>query len=132
MWKSNDTEDGVTTKAQCTSRLAAVGDALYAIGGKWKLRIIIALMEGGQRFNELQRMVEGISAKVLSNELKELELNGFVKRHVDTNTPVVVTYELTEYSATLQDVLQALSEWGAMHRKRVKRSMTKQEAVATE
>ena len=107
------------TAQQCTASLSAVGDALYAIGGKWKLRIIIALSEGNKRFNELQRRVEGISAKVLSNELKELELNGFIKRTVDTGMPVVVEYELTEYSHTLQDVMRALSEWGAMHREKI-------------
>lgn len=102
--------------AACNARLAAVGDALYVIGGKWNLRIIIALSEGCKRFNELQRTVTGISARVLSNELKQLEMNGFLKRHVFVQTPVVVEYELTEYSDTLQPVLQSLYEWGTMHR----------------
>jgi len=104
---------------KCTGKLGAVGDALYAIGGKWKLRIIIALSEGNMRFNELQRVVAGISAKVLSQELKDLEMNGFVKRNIDTGIPVVVLYELTEYSHTLDEVLQALSKWGAQHRERI-------------
>ena len=110
---------------QCTARLGAVADALYAIGGKWKIRIIIALSEGNKRFNELQRRVEGISAKVLSNELKELEMNGFIKRTIYTGTPVVVEYELTEYSDTLQDVMKSLAEWGAMHRETIRKSMRK-------
>ncbi len=110
---------GKITQQECTAKLAAVGDALYAIGGKWKLRIIMALKEGYKRFNELQRTVDGISAKVLSNELKELEMNGFITRTVYANTPVIVEYELTEYSQTLGKVLQALGEWGAQHRKHV-------------
>lgn len=114
---------------ECTSRLNAVGDALYAIGGKWKLRIIVALMHAPKRFNEVQRQVEGISAKVLSSELKDLELNGFIKRNVIPGTPVAVEYEVTEYSTTLYGVLDALSEWGKMHRDRVKASF-KKEAVA--
>ncbi len=105
--------------ATCNARLASIGDALYVIGGKWKLRIIVALREDCRRFNELQRTVAGISARVLSNELKELEMNGFVKRTVHVQTPVVVEYELTEYSQTLDQVLNALSEWGAMHRAHV-------------
>jgi len=110
------------TEKQCARKLAAVGDALYAIGGKWKLRIIIALREeGNKRFNELQRTIPGISAKVLSAELKELELNGFVKRNVYPKTPVVVEYELTPYSDTLQDVLESLSRWGAMHRDKIRK-----------
>src|SRR6476660_6640307 len=99
---------------QCKATLNAIADALYVIGGKWKLRIIVALSEGNLRFNELQRMVDGISAKVLSTELKELELNGFVRRNVFTGTPVVVEYELADYAGTLDSVLTALSEWGAM------------------
>ena len=114
---------------QCKARLNSIADALYAIGGKWKLRIIIALKEGNRRFNELQRVIDGISAKVLSTELKDLELNGFVTRNVFTGTPVVVEYELTEYSETLADVLQSLSDWGAMHRETVKNGMKNRKAV---
>jgi DNA-binding HxlR family transcriptional regulator len=77
----------------------------------------------------MQRLIDGISAKVLSTELKDLELNGFVRRNVFTGTPVVVEYELTEYAETLGGVLQALSEWGAKHKEMVKKSMHKEEAV---
>ena len=105
---------------ECTSRLDAVGDALYAIGGKWKLRIIIALTEGNKRFNDLQRAVTGISARVLSNELKDLELNGFITRNVYDDRPVVVEYELTEYSRTLEEVVHSLSEWGLKHRNKIR------------
>jgi len=107
--------------AACKARLQTIADALYVIGGKWKLRIIVALMDGNKRFNELQRVVEGISAKVLSAELKELELNGFVKRTVFASTPVTVEYELAAYADSLQNVLQSLSEWGAMHREKVRK-----------
>jgi DNA-binding HxlR family transcriptional regulator len=115
---------------QCQSALSAVGDALYVIGGKWKLRVIIALSEGCKRFNELQRSIPGISATVLSNELKELEMNGFVVRNVQaTSTPVVVEYELTEYSATLEDVVKSLHAWGHMHRERIKGQMKEERAT---
>ena len=113
----------VTSEAQCKATLNSVADALYVIGGKWKLRIIVALTEGNSRFNEMQRLIEGISAKVLSTELKDLELHGFVRRNVFTGTPVVVEYELTEYAETLGGVLQSLSEWGAKHKEMVKKSM---------
>ena len=117
------------SEGQCKATLNAVADALYVIGGKWKLRIIVALKDGNKRFNEMQRLIEGISAKVLSSELKDLELNGFIRRNVFTGTPVVVEYELTEYADTLGDVLQALSEWGARHREKVRNSMKKKESV---
>ena len=105
---------------ECTGKLTAVGDALYVIGGKWKLRIIIALSDGHRRFNEIQRAIEGISAKMLSNELKDLEINGFVKRTVHTSTPVVVEYEPTDYTHTLSAVLSSLADWGIMHRNKLR------------
>jgi DNA-binding HxlR family transcriptional regulator len=110
---------------QCKATLNAIADALYVIGGKWKLRIIVALKDGNKRFNELHRVIDGISAKVLSTELKDLELNGFVNRNVFTGTPVMVEYELSEYSETLNEVLHSLSDWGAMHRENVRKSMKK-------
>jgi DNA-binding HxlR family transcriptional regulator len=111
---------------ECKKELASVGDALYVIGGKWKLPIIIALQEGNKRFNELQRTVDGISARVLSNELKELEMNGFVKRKVYVKTPVVVEYEITDYSHSLKEVLDSLKEWGSKHRDKIRKEMKKQ------
>src|ERR1700688_789567 len=116
---------GPDSQSQCKTRLNAIADALYAIGGKWKLRIIVGLLHGTKRFNELQRLIDGISAKVLSSELKELEMNGFVKRKVVMGTPVIVEYELTKYADSLSGVLDKLSEWGAMHRDNVRKSMKK-------
>ncbi|MHA4846960.1 winged helix-turn-helix transcriptional regulator [Flavitalea antarctica] len=109
----------IVTPEQCTRHLSAVGDAMYVIGGKWKLRIIIALKDGNKRFNDLQRAVTGISARVLSTELKDLELNGFVSRHVYPYTPVTVEYLVTDYAETLEPVLVALGEWGFRHREKV-------------
>ncbi|QHS62514.1 winged helix-turn-helix transcriptional regulator [Chitinophaga agri] len=109
---------------ECAARLSAIHDAIYVIGGKWKLKIIIVLREeGSKRFNELQRLVSGISARVLSNELRELELNGFVRRKVFDGRPVIVEYELTEYSDTLSEVLHALNSWGTMHRSKIRSEM---------
>ncbi|CAG5067729.1 hypothetical protein DYBT9623_00451 [Dyadobacter sp. CECT 9623] len=108
------------TAATCTGKLSALGDALYVIGGKWKLRVIIALREGHKRFNELQRTIPGISARVLSNELKELELNGFLKRKVQTDPVVVIEYELTPYSDTLTPILDSLVIWGEMHKAKIR------------
>ena len=109
------------TAEKCASVLGAIDDALYVIGGKWKLRVIVALREGNKRFNDIQRTVTGISARVLSNELKELEMNGFVKRVVIDQTPVVVEYQVTAYAQTLGGVLQSLAEWGFTHRDKIKK-----------
>ena len=123
-------KDARPTEAQCKATLNSVADALHVIGGKWKLRIIVSLKDGNRRFNEMQRLIDGISAKVLSAELKDLELNGFIRRNVFTGTPVVVEYELTNYADTLGDVLHSLSEWGAMHRDEVRKSMKRKKPVA--
>ncbi|MDB5287037.1 MAG: ytcD 1, partial [Mucilaginibacter sp.] len=74
-----------------------------------------------KRFNEIQRAVDGISARVLSSELKELELNGFVTRIVHNQTPVVVEYQVTDYASTLSNVLRSLADWGAMHRDKLRK-----------
>ncbi len=120
--KNNPELEEPMTKVRCIESLSSVEDAIYVIGGKWKLKIIIALQEHGSiRFNELQRMVLGISARVLSNELKDLELNGFVKRVVHAEQiPVVVEYISTDYSKTLKSVIMALSEWGRTHKKNIR------------
>ncbi|MCD9853752.1 helix-turn-helix transcriptional regulator [Epilithonimonas sp. JDS] len=117
MEKIIEFEEPITAR-RCSESLSSVEDAIYVIGGKWKLKIIIALQEQGSiRFNELQRIVVGISARVLSNELKDLEINGFVKRIVHSEqTPVVVEYISTDYSKTLKPVIMALSEWGRTHK----------------
>src|SRR3979490_245209 len=92
----------------CQGSLLAIKDALDALNGKWKLPIIIVLMEGPRRFKDLQRTVTGITPKLLSKELKELELNEFVKRTVYDTMPVAIEYSLTPYSKTLDPVILSL------------------------
>ena len=104
----------------CQSALGAVQDALYVLNGKWKLPIIIALSEGHKRFGEIQKNVAGIAPKVLSSELKNLELNGLIIRKVYNEFPVLVEYELTEYSNTLENVILALKDWGLRHREKIR------------
>jgi DNA-binding HxlR family transcriptional regulator len=85
----------------------------------YMIKHLFALMDGNKRFNELQRQVTGISAKVLSNELKDMEMNGFIRKVPGSDAKQVTAYELCDYSHTLGDVLDALSQWGAMHRKKI-------------
>ncbi|GAA4316251.1 hypothetical protein GCM10023149_13090 [Mucilaginibacter gynuensis] len=102
----------------CMQSIVAVRDALYVLSGKWKLPLIVALSSGPLRFKDIQRALEDITPKILSKELKELEINGFIERKVFATTPVTVSYELTPYSATLDNVVGALREWGMQHRDR--------------
>ena len=103
----------------CGRSIAAIRDTLYVLSGKWKLPIIIALKNGPRRFKDLQRELEEITPKILSKELKELEMNEFAVRHVYATTPVTVEYELTEYSHSLDSIIEALRHWGIQHRARI-------------
>ena len=115
--------NGISSEAECTKSLQAVRDALYVINGKWKLPIIICLMHNKRRFKEMQRQITGITAKMLSQELKELEMNELVKRSVFDTIPVSVEYEITEYAHSLHKVIQELHIWGENHRKHILKSM---------
>jgi DNA-binding HxlR family transcriptional regulator len=122
-------EDDLPSKQECLTTLNSIRDALFVLNGKWKLLLIFTLMEKSRRFNEIQQSVHGITPKILSKELKDLEENGFVKRNVYPTTPVTVIYEITAYSNTLKNVLNELQLWGAQHRDMIRESMRKKEIV---
>ena len=104
---------------ECRGMILPVRDALDVINGKWKLPIIIALTFGEKRFSELSREIPGITDRMLSKELRDLELNQLVKRTVYDTFPVTVEYSLTEYGQSLEDVIDSLRQWGVNHRKRI-------------
>lgn len=109
----------VHDKIGCKTHVLAIKDTLDLVGGKWKLPILFALGLGTWRFKELQREIEGITAKMLSKELKELEINELVKREVFATTPVTVEYSLTDYGKTISSVINPLHDWGMNHRERI-------------
>src|ERR1700744_5907607 len=109
----------IHTPETCNASVKAVKDALYVLNGKWKLPLIMALHGGAKRFNDIQRSLDGITPKILSKELRELELNEFVERNVVPSTPVSVFYQLTPYSKSLDRVVNELKDWGVQHRKRI-------------
>lgn len=118
------------TEAACKASLHAIKDALYVLNGKWKLPLIASLAdEGPLRFNEIQRALGDITPKILSKELRELEINEFIERKVFNTVPVTVTYELTPYADTLGPVLDSLRLWGIQHRERI--VATRKAATAT-
>jgi DNA-binding HxlR family transcriptional regulator len=103
----------------CRVSIRAMKDALDVLSGCWKLPILVALYDKPKRFKEIAKDVEGISDKMLSKELKDLEVNRLVKRTVHSTFPPTVEYSATEHTATLNDVMLALREWGLVHRKRI-------------
>jgi len=117
------TDDNIPDKEACANSLKYVLDSLYVLGGKWKLPLILCLVQSPKRFNEIQNEVSGISPKILAQELKDLELNDFIKRNVHPTRPVTIIYEATAYSKTLKNVLRELTAWGQQHREKIRESM---------
>lgn len=107
------------TKACSVQFVLAVNDTLNVINGKWKLPIIGSLLYDKKRFTEIQRNIPKITPRMLSKELKDLEMNGVVKRVVYDTLPVTVEYELTPSAQSLGEVLDKMVEWGLNHRKKV-------------
>jgi DNA-binding HxlR family transcriptional regulator len=97
----------------------AVNDTMNVINGKWKLPIIGSLLYGKKRFKEMEREIPKITPRMLSKELKDLEVNGIVKRTVYDTTPVTVEYELTPSGESFKKVLDVMVEWGLQHRKSI-------------
>ncbi|MDT3404227.1 winged helix-turn-helix transcriptional regulator [Mucilaginibacter terrae] len=96
----------------------AVHDAMDVLNGKWKISIISSIcFYNERRFSDILNDVNGISNKMLSKELKELEANKLIKRSVLDTQPVTVKYNLTEYGRTLQTIINNLAEWGMEHRR---------------
>ena len=101
---------------ECAKDRRAVQDTLEVISGKWKLLILITLLERPSRFKELSRKV-GVTPRMLSKELQSLESNKLVSRKVLETKPVSVEYAITAYGITLKTVLEAMADWGKAFRK---------------
>lgn len=102
-------------------KILPIRDALDVISGKWKLPIIHSLMLGAKRFSELQHAIGDITPRMLSKELKELEMNDIVEREAFDTAPVTVIYSITDHAESLCTVVRALYEWGQKHRERILR-----------
>lgn len=112
-------------ECQATNRdykkeMRAVQDSMDALNGKWKIAIISSICYyTNRRFSDILADIDGISNKMLSKELKELELNKLIKRTVVDTTPVTVHYNLTDHGKSLQTIINDLTEWGMKHRKEI-------------
>jgi DNA-binding HxlR family transcriptional regulator len=107
-------------KENCTKSGMAIRDTLDVVGGKWKLPILYTLISNGTlRFKELQRHIDGITARMLSKELKDLELNQMITREVYDTAPITVEYTITDHGMSLGPVVKALHDWGLKHRQQI-------------
>ncbi|QPH38695.1 winged helix-turn-helix transcriptional regulator [Pedobacter endophyticus] len=104
----------------CRQNIQAVKDTQDLLSGKWKCCILGMLYFSGKaRFMEIHRHIDGIAPKVLSKELKDLEMNHLVKRTVQDTMPITVEYELTAHGESLKPVIEAMEKWGKSYRNNI-------------
>lgn len=104
----------------CRQSIQGIKDTQDLLSGKWKMTIIGALYYNGKfRFMDLGRHIQGIAPKVLSKELKDLEMNHLIKRTVKDTMPITVEYELTTQGKSLNKIIYAMGEWGIEYRRLV-------------
>lgn len=97
-----------------------VATTVQLIGNKWKLLIIRNLMMRSWRFNELQRSLEGISQKVLTDSLRAMEKDGIVTRTVYPEAPPRVEYALSGLGESMRPILDSMAQWGSEYQQRVR------------
>lgn len=90
----------------------SVEATLDVIGGRWKGVILFHLLDGTKRFNQLQRLLQGCTQRMLTLQLRELERDGVVQRKVYAEVPPKVEYSLTEFGRSLEPILLLMREWG--------------------
>lgn len=90
------------------------------IGDKWKVLIVRDLLTGTKRFGELKKSVTGITAKVLTSNLRQMEASGLVKRKIYPEVPPRVEYSLTETGFSLKPILDSMVQWGNEYREKQK------------
>ncbi|WP_026989661.1 winged helix-turn-helix transcriptional regulator [Flavobacterium subsaxonicum] len=115
-----ETQDCLPGIVNCPKEaIMPVKDALEALSGKWKIPILVSLSRGTKRFKEISKEVGGITDKMLSKELKDLEMNLLVSRKVLDTFPPTVEYSWTDHSRTLGKLIHELQSWGKLHRKKI-------------
>jgi DNA-binding HxlR family transcriptional regulator len=100
--------------------IQALQDTIYVIGGKWKLPIVNSICNGNRRFREIERSIPGMSTRMLSRELKDMEANQLLKRTVVTECPLVVEYSPTDYCHSFAGIILHMIKWGKEHRERLR------------
>ena len=108
------------TMRDCGKSLLAIRDTLEIFGGKWKIPIIGALIGLKEaRFADLERILINISPRMLSKELKELEMNQLITREIENTRPVTILYKITPYGESCKYMLNEMEQWGVKHRQKI-------------
>lgn len=95
-----------------TEGACPIETTLDIIGGKWKGMVLHRLLTGTTRFSDLRRSVPGVTPRMLTRQLRELERDGVIDREVYAEVPPKVEYSLTEFGSSLRPILMAMNEWG--------------------
>src|SRR5262249_14085646 len=98
-----------------------VGATMGVIGGKWKVVILYYVLERTRRFSELRRLMPGVTQRMLTLQLRELEQSGIITRKIYPQIPPKVEYSITNYGKTLEPVVRLISDWGWKHLERLGR-----------
>jgi DNA-binding HxlR family transcriptional regulator len=114
------------------SNCRAMSDVLNRIGDKWSVMVVGMLSHGTLRFNELKRQINGISQRMLTLTLRNLERDGLVTRTIYPEIPPRVEYGLTELGNTLREPIGALWDWSASNHQAIVAARTKYDAAHTE
>jgi len=108
----------------------SVARTVELIGGKWKAVILYYLLDGTLRFNELRRKIPGITQRMLTLQLRELEADGLVERTVFPVVPPHVEYALSPFGQSLEPVLHTMRDWGTRYKRRTERIIAEREALS--
>ena len=111
---------------------AAMGDILNRIGDKWSVMVVGHLKSGPRRFSQLRRAIDGVSQRMLTLTLRNLERDGLVTRTVYPQIPPRVEYALTDLGVTLTGPIGALWDWAAAHQNAIGRARTAYDRAAAE
>ncbi|MFP7732411.1 winged helix-turn-helix transcriptional regulator [Priestia aryabhattai] len=101
-----------------------VETTLDVIGGKWKGIILYHLIDGKKRFNEFRKLYPGITQRMLTLQLRELEKDGIVHREIYKEIPPKVEYSLTEFGRSLEPIILLMKDWGEKHKNRITTART--------
>ena len=101
------------------------------IGGKWKPMILFFLESGTRRFGELHKLIPRTTKKMLTQQLRELERDGIIRRKIYAQVPPKVEYSLTRHGKSLKPILRSMSAWGEDHKSRYGRVSRRQRSAAS-
>lgn len=121
-----------SVESSCTANSCEIRDSFMMIGGKWKSMILYVLSSKGVvRFNQLKKMISGISQKMLTQQLRELERDGLIKRQAFPEVPPHVEYSISELGLSLGPIYQAIHSWEQENRDAIYKCRQKYDTALT-